>query len=416
MTGSEILWLIAKCFGLLLSLCYAYQVLYLFLPLFHKKPVPDAGKLQRYAILIAARNEEAVLPHLLSSIRNQDYPAENIRVFVVADNCTDRTAQVAQQGGAVVFSRHSTQRVGKGYALSFLLDQIDMTCGWDQFDAFLVFDADNVLRPDYIRQINKVCCTGYDIFCGYRNSKNFGTNWVSAGHALWFLHDSVHLNASRMALGQPCIVTGTGFGFTREIARRYGGWNFFTLTEDIEFSFRGITDGIEMGYCPDAVLYDEQPETFRQSWRQRTRWVQGGIQVSVRYGKALLKGFLRGGRKGLACLEAATLSLWGYGAGVLCGLLALTAAGLQSGLSGMLLWLAGTFLWGYGFSFLIGAMTLLMARRRIHATASQKLMGLFAFPLYTLSYAPIGITALFRKFHWPPIEHTVAVSAEELMK
>lgn len=416
MTTPEILWLIAKCFGLLLSICYAYQIVYLLLPLVHQKPVPDATKLLRYAILIAARNEEAVLPHLLASIRNQDYPPEYIRVFVVADNCTDGTALVAQQGGAVVFSRHSTQRVGKGYALNFLLDQIDMTCGWDDFDAFLVFDADNVLRPDYIRQINRLCCAGYDIFCGYRNSKNFGTNWVSAGHALWFLHDSIHLNASRMALGQPCTVTGTGFGFTRQIVGRYGGWKFFTLTEDIEFSFRGITDGVKMGYCPDAVLYDEQPETFRQSWRQRTRWVQGGIQVSVRYGKELLKGILRGGRKGLACLEAATLSLWGYGAGVLCSILALTAAALQSGLTGMLLWLAGTFMWGYGFSFLMGAMTLFMARKRIRATPSQKIMGLFAFPLYALSYVPIGITALFRKFHWPPIAHTVAISAEEMMK
>lgn len=416
MTVSEILFFIAKCLGWILALCYAYQIIYLFLPLFYKKPVPDTGKLHRYAILIAARNEEAVLSHLLSSIRGQDYPAELLQVFVVADNSTDRTAQIAQHNGAVVFSRFSTHRVGKGYALNYLLEQINMTCGWDAFDAFLVFDADNVLSPDYITQINKVCGAGYDVFCGYRNSKNFGTNWVSAGHALWFLHDSCHLNASRMALGNPCTVTGTGFGFTRQLLERYGGWNFFTLTEDIEFSFRCITDGIKMGYCRDAMLYDEQPETCRQSWRQRTRWVQGGVQASVRYGKALLKGIFRGGRIGYACLEATTLSLWGYSAGVFCGCLTLIASGLHTGWPGMLYTLAFTFLWGYCFSLLIGALTLLMERKRIRANPTQKLMALFAFPIYTLTYAPIGVTALFRKFHWPPIEHKVLVSAEDLTK
>ena len=416
MTAPEILHLIAWVLRILLGLCYAYQIVYLFLPLFRKKVLPDTRELRRYAILIAARNEEAVLPHLLESIHSQDYPRELVQVFVVADNCTDSTALVARQGGAEVFIRHNTHQVGKGYALNFLLEQIGQTWGWDRFDAFLVFDADNVLQPDYITQINKVCCAGYDVFCGYRNSKNFGTNWVSAGHSLWFLHDSTHLNASRMALGNPCTVTGTGFGFTRRIVEKYCGWNFFTLTEDIEFSFRCISDGVKMGYCQDAILYDEQPETFRQSWRQRTRWVQGGLQVSVRYGKALLKGIFRGGRTSRACLEAMTLSLWGYSAGILCGILSFTAAGLRSGWAGIGQALLFAFLGAYCFAFLMGAMTLFMARRRIRASASQKLMGLFTFPLYPLTYAPIAVTALFRKFHWPPIEHTVSLSAEELMK
>lgn len=416
MHTSELLFFIAKCLGLFLGLCYAYQTIYLFLPLFHRKTVPETDKLHHYAILIAARNEETVLPHLLASIRGQDYPAERIHVFVIADNCTDQTAKVAQQGGAVVFTRSNTQQIGKGYALNYLLEQINLTCGWDAFDAFLVFDADNVLRPDYIRQIDRICGNEYDVFCGYRNTKNFGTNYVSSGHALWFLHDSCHLNASRMALGLPCTVTGTGFGFTRALLQKYGGWNFFTLTEDIEFSFRCIADGIKMGYCREAILYDEQPESFRQSWRQRTRWVQGGVQVSVRYAGPLLKGVLRGGRRGYACLEALTLSLWGYAAGVLCAILSLAAAGLASGWAGILRGLMVTFLWGLVFSFLMGAMTLVTQRNQIRATPSQKLLALFAFPLYTFTYAPIGLTALFRKFHWPPIEHTVSLSAEELMK
>lgn len=414
MTFLEVLKVITSVLGLLIGLCYAYQILYLFVPLFIKKSLPQQETLHRYAILIAARNEEKVLPHLLESINAQAYPGQLFTTYVIADNCTDATARVAAQGGATVFTRFDTSRVGKGYALNYLLEKIDETVGLDSYDAFLVFDADNLLSPDYIAQINKVCALGYDVFCGYRNSKNFGTDWVSAGHALWYLHDSVHLNQSRMLLGVPCAVTGTGFGFTRELLSRCGGWNFFTLTEDIEFNTWCAIRGVRAGYCHDAVLYDEQPETFRQSWRQRTRWVQGGIQVSLRYGRELFQGIGRGGRTGYACLETATLSLWGYGMSTFCAIGTLLVTFLSAGWLGLwktlLLASIGTFL----IPMLIGAMTLVTEWHRIRASTAQKLLGLFAFPLHALTYIPIAVSAVFRKFHWPPIEHKVAISTQEL--
>ena len=416
MTIAEILGITAKVLGLLLGLCYCYQFIYLLVPMFKKKTCAEVARLHRYAILIAARNEETVLPHLLDSIRDQDYPAELMQVFVVADNCTDNTALVAQRSGAHVFSRFSTHRVGKGYAMQFLLEQIDATCGLDSFDAFLVFDADNVLCPDFVTRINQVCAQGYDAFCGYRNSKNFGTNWVSAGHALWFLHNCEHINASRMALGTPCTVNGTGFGFTRRLLETCGGWRFLTLTEDIEFSFWCITQGIRVGSRREAMFYDEQPETFRQSWRQRIRWAQGNMQVSARYGGKLLRGVLRGGRQGYACLEALTLSLWGCGAALLSGSLSTIATLLGGGIPALLGKMLLTAAYSWGFATLVGATTLLLSWKRIRAAAWQKLMGLVAFPLYTLTYVPIAIAALFRKFEWTPIEHTVTLSARELTR
>ena len=132
----------------LTTICYFYQIVYLFLPLIKKSRPHTAPRLHRYAILIAARNEEAVLPHLLESIRNQDYPPELITTYVVADNCTDRTAEVARKAGARVFSRFSRTEIGKGYALNFLLNQIDHNDDLDSFDAFLIFDADNLLMND----------------------------------------------------------------------------------------------------------------------------------------------------------------------------------------------------------------------------------------------------------------------------
>ena len=396
------------------SICYFYQIVYLILPLL-KKPRPlEATALRRYAILIAARNEEAVLPHLLASIRAQDYPAELITTYEVADNCTVRTAEVARSGGARVFCRFNKTQIGKGYALNFLLGQIDGNEGFDSYDAFLIFDADNLLLPDYVRQINKVCSNGYDAFCGYRNSKNFGANWISQGYALWYLHDSCHLNQSRMLLGTTCAVNGTGFGFTRRLLERMGGWNFFTLTEDIEFSTWCATRGIRIGYCRDAMVFDEQPENFLQSWRQRTRWTQGGLQVSIRYAGDLLRGLLKGGRTAYASFETATLSLWGYGMGVICCGMTLLVTFLAERWLGLgkaiLLGLAGT----YGSMFVIGALTMLTEQKRIRATFTEKIRSLFAFPLFMMTFVPIALSAPFRKFQWQPIAHTVAISAEEL--
>lgn len=400
----------------LTTICYLYQIVYLIVPFFEKRRKHKPVRLHRFAILIAARNEEAVLPHLLESIRNQGYPAELLDTYVVADNCTDRTAEVARAHGAQVFQRFNKQQVGKGYALNFLLQQIDGNVGLDQYDAFLVFDADNLLEPDYVSQINQTYSDGYEAFCGYRNTKNFGGNWLSAGYGIWYLHDSTHLNRSRMILGTTCAVTGTGFGFTRELLERCGGWHFFTLTEDIEFNTWCATHGVRIGYCHDAILYDEQPENFWQSWRQRTRWTQGGLQVSVKYAKDLFLGLFRGGRTAYASFEMATLSMWGYGMSALsCGMTLLVTF-LAERWIGIAMALAMALVGTYFSMLLIGGLTLLTEWKRIRTTTARKIGAVFAFPLFMMTFVPISVTALFRKFQWQPISHTVAISAAQLKK
>lgn len=411
----ELLQAVSKGLATFLSVCYFYHILYLILPWLKKERPHKEEKLHRFAILIAARNEEAVLPHLLDSIRAQDYPAHLLTTYVVADNCTDGTAQTARAHGARVFTRFNQERVGKGHALHDLLEHIRESGELDSFDAFLVFDADNLLMPDYVRSINRTCSDGYEAFCGYRNTKNFGTNWLTSGYGLIFLHDCVHMNRSRMVLGGSCVVSGTGFGFTRQLIERIGGWNFFTLTEDTQFSFWCASQGIRIGYCRKAMLFDEQPVTFAQSWRQRTRWVQGSFQVAFRHGADLLRGIGRGGALGYSCFEFLTLSLWGYGLAALSALLGLLCTFLDQG------WLAGlrafgwSLLGAYQSLFVIGALTLLTQWRHIRATKLEKLCSLVTFPVFMLSFVPIAVAAPFQKFHWKPIQHKVAVSAQSLI-
>ena len=175
----------------------------------------------------------------------------------------------------------------------------------DVFDGYLIIDADNVLDPHFIDEMNNTFSDGFDIVTSYRNSKNYGDNWISAGYALWYLRESRYLSHARSILGSSCAVSGTGFLFSRRIKNKIGGWPYHQLTEDIEFSVDQIIDGETIGFAPDAELYDEQPVSFRQSWHQRLRWSRGYYQAFGKYGKGLLKGVFRGN---FSCYD--TICLW----------------------------------------------------------------------------------------------------------
>lgn len=411
---TEILKITGIVLSALLSVCYLYQVVYLFVPFFKKeKPLPQA-KQHKFAFLIAARDEEEVLPHLLDSIRAQDYPAELLSIFVVADNCTDHTFEAASAAGAITYRRENKEQIGKGYALNFLLQQIDRDYGCSSFDGFFVFDADNLLTPDYVTQMNRCFGNGYEIVASCRNSKNFCDNWIACGNALWFLHESIHLNRSRMLLGTSCAVSGTGFLFSRSVLRRQNGWNFFLLTEDIEFTTDNIIHGQKIGYCHSAVFYDEQPTSFAQSFRQRARWLRGGIQVYLKYGRRLTQGVLKNKGNRFACFEMSSISLPGYGASAAVMFINFIIGALCYGNQGFWLILLSSFVGSYLSMFAIGALTMLSQWKKIYAAPRKKIGYLFTFPFFMMTYVPVAVYALFGKIEWKPIRHSRAVSISSI--
>ena len=293
---------------ILLTLFYFYQGVYVLIALIGKKKKnnikEDNAALHKYAFIIAARNENAVIGNLIDSIKNQNYPKELIDVIVVADNCTDNTAEISRQHGAIVYERFNNILVGKGYAMDYVFNKIkeehgDYTC----YDGYFVFDADNVIDVNYVKEMNKVFDSGYKVVTSYRNSKNYDTNWITAGYSLWFIREAKYLNNPRMMIKTSCAVSGTGYLVDSSIIKKNNGWKCNLLTEDIEFTVTNILNGEKVGYCGNAMFYDEQPTTFRQSWNQRMRWTKGFYQVLFKYGKDLFITMFKEKRMFVSCYD-----------------------------------------------------------------------------------------------------------------
>ncbi len=403
--------------GIAFTVFYLYQFLFIAVPFLKRGKSYTAQKMHRYAVMVSARNEEKVIGQLIESINNQTYPAELIDIYVVADNCTDDTAKVARKAGATVFERSNDILVGKGYALDYLLEQIGYSKDNCEYDGFFVFDADNVLNKHYIEEMNKTFSNGHRIVTGYRNSKNYGTNWISSGYSLWFIRESKFLNNSRMLCNTSCAIGGTGFLVHRDVLLKSNGWKFFFLTEDIQFTVHNILQGESIAFCEKAMLYDEQPTTFKQSWKQRLRWAKGFLQVAHKYNGKLLAGSFT---KSFACYDMLVTIGVAYilsFLGILGNLVFLILSLISADLSYMLMALQniGSAIYiPYVMLLVIGAITTLVEWKKIICPAGKKILYMFTFPLFMITYIPISIAALFKHVEWEPITHTVSKTVDDI--
>lgn len=254
--------------------------------MFATRKFEKAKNLHKYAILIAARNEEAVIGNLVQSIRKQDYPAELIDIFVVADNCTDSTAETARNLGAKCYERFDSEHRTKGFALQFLVECIRKDYGIDTYDGYFIFDADNLLKSDYVSRMNESFDAGQKIVTSYRNTKNFGDNWISASYAIHWLRTIRNEHRARSLFRLATRIQGTGFLFAHEVIK--DGWNYTSLTEDRAFCADAVANGYQISYNHDAIFYDEQPVDIKIAMRQRIRWAKGHLQALAETGPKLL--------------------------------------------------------------------------------------------------------------------------------
>lgn len=409
--------------GLVFSVCFLYQVVFFFIGLIRGQvKIPPAKKQHTYAFFIAAHNEEAVIANLVKSINDQDYPSELIDVFVVADACTDNTAQAAREAGAIVYERNDLSRKGKSWVMDYGFDRILREYP-GKHEAFFIFDADNLLSRDYVTIMNDAFDQGYLALTSYRNSKNFGSSWISSAYATWFIREARYLNNARMICHTSCAVSGSGYLVSAKLIEGMKGWDFHTLTEDIQFSTFCAIHGVRIGYAP-AEFFDEQPVTLKASIKQRMRWTKGFYQVLFTYGRHMFKSIgkfhrfaaydmlMVVGPAMLLTLMCLLVNVTFIAVGSLSHGFLATDAEIEMAIGSIIMMLA----YMYGTFFVMGLSTTITEWKHIHCPQKWRIFtNLFTFPLFMFTYVPLTVAALFLKVDWVPTPHDVSVTLDEVL-
>ena len=275
---------LAAC-GVWLTVMLIYQ-LYLTVFGFKRdtKDYQDHAPESRFLVLVPAHNEEKVIGDMIRNLQEMDYPAELYDFYIIADNCTDKTAEVARGLGAnvLVHEKESPDApTGKPIALKAALEALGDYAA--RYDLLMIFDADNLMDTNMFREVNSQFLDKGrpDLIQCYLGAKN------KSGAVAWFYYTSYTVTnrffqLAKHRLGLNCSVGGTGYAITTSYLKERGGWTTASLTEDIEIQVEATLDGRRILWNHNTRVYDEKPTSFRASVRQKTRWAQGHWFVALR--------------------------------------------------------------------------------------------------------------------------------------
>lgn len=398
----------------LITIYCIYQLaisLFSFIKLKEKPFIVD--KKHKFLIILPCHNEEAVIGNLINSLKELDYPKDLYDMTVIVDNCTDKTEKIAKELGVNTFIRNEEDpdKRTKGYALQKYLKTI-LDDPKKDYDAFCVFDADNIVDKNFLNVMNKHLCQGEEVVQGYRDIKNPTDSWISAGYAIfyWMMNRFYHL--ARYNAGLSPLINGTGFMVKFDVIRATG-WNTNTLTEDIEFSLKTIIQGKKLGWAVDAICYDEQPVKFKPSWSQRQRWTMGHIQILKEYTGQLAKA--ANDNKTLMNLDGLLYIIGAIPLFVIQLLLLVINAVvyLTKGMTtadffiNLMKYIVPTFL----LPILVALIIMLIEKRPI----SKMWKGMLMYPVFIGSWLVINFVCLFKKdVKWEKIEHTRDVKINDV--
>ncbi len=407
----EYLYILQQALVWLITIFWLYQIMVSLCSLVKLKEKPLLIKKDhKFMAIIPAHNEETVVANLIESLKRQDYNKELLDIYVIADNCTDNTAEIARKAGAIVYERFDSEKKTKGYAMQWFLAQKLQENA--DYDAFCVFDADNIVNPDFITNMNRKLCQGEEIVQGYRDIKNPTDTWITAGYAIfyWTMNRFYHL--ARYNLGLSPLINGTGFMVKFDVIRETG-WDTKTLTEDIEFSLKNIAVGRKLGWATDAIVYDEQPLGFRQSWKQRSRWTVGHLQCIKLYTKDLARGVKE--NKTLMNFDG---FLYILGIPMMLITFLLLAVNLiiylGSGMTGIdLIFSCGKYLTS---TFLMPVLTAVLIMVLDKRPVRPMIKGLLCYPIFMGSWILINIKSLIKPdTKWEKINHVRDVKINEVV-
>ncbi len=369
-------------------------------------------KKHKFMIIIPAHNESTVIGNLVDSTNKLNYPKELYDVYVIADNCTDNTKDIAKDHGAKVYERNDPTKKTKGHALNWFLTQIVPNFN-TTYDAMIIFDADNIVDAEFLNAMNKSLCQGEKVVQGYRDIKNPTDSWISGGYAIfyWMMHRFYHL--ARYNMGLTPLINGTAFMVDMDLVREKG-WNTRTLTEDIEYSLLTVMEGQKLGWQRKAIVYDEQPVKFMQSWTQRERWTTGHLQCLRRYTGDLVKATLKW--KTMANFDT-LLYILGVPMFLIAILLVITNLVLyfvgQMGLTDLIINMS-LYLFTVFVMPLLGAILTVIIEKKSFIKLWK---GIIGFPIFMFSWMLINVKCMFKPTRtWEKIEHTVSRSITDINK
>ncbi len=431
MVYSEIVMLVFLIITVILCVLTLPFMIFSLIGLFTHKKFPKTDKKLKYGIIIPARNEENVVGNLIKSIMESDYPKENLQIFVIAHNCTDKTAEIARNAGATVFEYNNLDEQTMGYAIRHGFDKIKEAGLIQAFDGFVMFNADNLIRKNYFDKMNDAFVY-YDckkVVTSFRNSKNTGANVIAGLYCMFFASGCALEMEGRTFCNVSTRVGGTGYIISSELVK--DGWPYVTLTEDWEFSADQVLRGNTIAYCEEAEFFDEQPTTLKVLWRQRIRWARGHLLVFFTRFKDLLRALFS---KKYSLKQKVSLydmsinvspivifSTFLFAFEVILLAFAPLVEGVDMGVGALLAFLKHfgiSALCTYIILVLSGALIFLRERKRIDYTLANrkhkvglKIILCLLWPLMIFVEIPISLVALFSKnLSWKSIPHTNSIS------
>ncbi len=396
--------------ALILSLGAYYFVISVFSFIPKREKPLDKITDRDYAVVVAAHNEEKVIKNLIDSLTQQNYPKDKYEIFVIADNCDDSTAEVARNAGATVYERTDTECRGKGFALEWMFAKIyEME---RKFDSIIIFDADNIVDKDFLKNLNVQHNRGARVVQGYIDSKNPTDSWISYSYSIAFWSVNKLFQQSRYNLGLGCQLCGTGFSVDVSVLKEIG-WGATCLTEDMEFTMKLGLNDIKVSWANDARVYDEKPLTLSQSWKQRVRWMQGHADVASRFCVKLIKKSFKEHK--LAPFDCAIYLL--QPVRIITNGLITVMAWIQSVYPESNLVLYGLVPQGIWNTFVIMQALWLPLVLFVEKKATKHLLiHYFTYMVYSLTWVPIAIVGIAKKNQkeWFHTQHTRTISINEM--
>ncbi len=263
----------------IVSVAFISQIIYILLFFLPKKKYPPAKEKHRVGIIIPAKDEAEIIARTIQTIQSCNYPKDKFQIIVLADNCTDNTAQIARDlNGDVkvrVFERHETDKKkhNVGYALKFLFEQLMPEI--DDYDFFIRFDADSIVDPEYINKMNDAFESGVLAAKGYNHASNLTQNLVAGVSGLWYIRDNRFNCHARAALNTDVFLVGGGMMFSAQCIKEDGGWICTSTSEDTQFTILNMNKKRKNRYVADAIVYEDQPSRIRDLFRRNVRMGNG---------------------------------------------------------------------------------------------------------------------------------------------